>query len=204
MRTSRRTTGRALRFIGPFAVIAILLIWGELTIAVAIPRGTRSVDFRNFTYELESLGPGIRLKDGSFRLKNDVGGAYVEFKSVSYAHLKKSGKEQAVVTILTRQGGSMPVEADCFVFEYRDGRVQAIFHQWREGRPAVCVRDSRLIIAAASWLPADAHCCPSLTEWKTYRWNGSAFVVASRKTHKEYPFQRRAQIGCKCPKNRRR
>lgn len=161
-------------------------------------RGIRSVDFRNFTYDSESIGGYISLRNGVFSQKDVIGqgASTASLESVQYTDLIGDGNEQAVVRIVTHQTGSMPVAVDCYVFEYSVGAAHQIFHQWQEGPAAVCVHGRTLRIVAAYWDRGDPHCCPSFTETKSYRWSGTEFVVVSRHTLLDHPFQRRDPFHC--------
>ena len=162
-------------------------------------RGIRSVDFRNFTYYSESIGGYVTLRHGFFSQKDVIGegASTVSLESVQYAALTGDGSQQAVVVILTHLTGSMPTAVDCYVFEYSGATARPIFHQWQEGPAVACVQGRALRIVAASWDRRDAHCCPSFTETKRYRWIGGEFVVVSARTLLNHPFQRRNPFQCK-------
>jgi hypothetical protein len=173
-------------------LLLIIMLIGAVPAKGRPKRGIRSVDLYNFTYLSESWGDNISLSRGEYK-KKDPGSEslYTRSKLVSlkYFDFNNDAKEDAAVAIRTLVNGSMQVAMDYYVFEYRSGRPQQIFHKWQEGPEGLCVNGNNLVITAALWDEADAHCCPSYTEKKIYKWKSKTFVVALRRQWKNYPFQ---------------
>jgi hypothetical protein len=155
-------------------------------------RGIRSIDFYNFTYELAGRAK-VTLKNGSYKEKLMASDKlYVTNKLVilRYADLNGDGKDEAVVAIRSTDVGSMPVDSDYFIYEYRHRKPRRIFHEWREGREGICIRNRSIILVGVAWEKEEApHCCPPFTETKIYRWGGSDFAVVKTYRRKNYPFQ---------------
>lgn len=172
--------------------ILSLLMWSVELPAKSRPALTiRSVDFRNFTFEKSGSWNGkLILRNGSYQEK-DPTSLYQTAKLVAlrFVDIDDDRKEEAVVAIRSNFPGSMPVAMDYYVFAYRDGTAYQVFHKWQEGPEGICIRGKSLIIVAAVWEDTDAHCCPSYTERRVYRWSGGQLKVASRRAWKNYPFQ---------------
>jgi hypothetical protein len=159
-----------------------VLLFTFLTSSVQAQRGRaiRSVDFRNFTYEI--LEQQVRLRNGKWEGR-DVGAGHddADLVAVRYVDFDGDGQEEAAVDIHAGVNGMMRWEEEYFVFAYRNGTPQQIFHEEREQGTKMNIIGKSIIISAPSWEGTDAHCCPSAIAVETYAWRGSRFVRISRR-----------------------
>lgn len=144
--------------------------------------GIRSVDFRNFTYD--SIGnERVTLRKGRNLVKGDyTSGTYgTQIGTIKYFDLDGDGKEEALVVLdYSQEAAGAYWEQHYFIFAYRDGKAQQIFHESRYKALGFRLKGKSLVIAAPYWKDNDGHCCPSQTEIATYSWRGNGFR-ASRK-----------------------
>ena len=146
--------------------------------------GIRSVNFSNFTYELDPRNK-IVLRNGLSREEEKL-------IRLTYVDINGDGREEAVIVIRDLEPGSGPISMQYFVYDFHKGSARQIFHEWKEGPNGLCIRGQSLMITAASWADDRVpipHCCPEYTERKIYQLRGSTFVVTSRRRWKNYPFQ---------------
>lgn len=146
-------------------------------------RGIRSVDFRNFTYD-SIAGEQVTLRKGQNLVKGEYSaGSYgSELGTVKYLDFDGDGAEEALVVVFySQEAAGVYAEEHYYVFAYRNGAAQQIFHESRYKGRGIRVSGKSLIITAPFWKDTDGHCCPSLTEISTYRWRGNGFVRTSRK-----------------------
>jgi hypothetical protein len=172
-------------------LLFILAIGVELSFAQS-RRGIRSVDFYNFTYDLEN-GSKVRLKNGNYKKYSPDSDttSTSRLEVLRYADLTGDGIEEAVVLIQSSQtGGSNHGDNDYFVFAFRAGKPRQIFHKYREGPEGLCLKNGSIIITAEAWEGIHVpHCCPPFTETKIYRWRGSQFALVKTYRQKNYPGQ---------------
>ena len=146
----------------------------------------RSVDFRNFTYDnIPGEGQRTTLRRGQNLVKGkySAGNYGSELTMIKYLDFDGDGAEEALVVVVYSQEAAGAYWAEnYFVFAYRNGAAQQIFHEGRyKARNGVRVVGKSLIITAPFWKDTDGHCCPSLTEISTYGWRGNGLVRVSRK-----------------------
>ncbi len=154
-----------------------------LTIApvrAANSRGVRSVNFRNFTYQFSWLEEKkITLRRGTApktELHDET-----ELVSVQYHDFDRDGSDEAIVVLGTNCYASCWYIENYYVFAYRQGRVQQIFHEVREQPYGLIVRGQALVIAAPTWFYGEVHCCPQHKQIDKYQWRRNHFVLASRR-----------------------
>jgi hypothetical protein len=140
----------------------------------------RSVDFSNFAYNSGASIDKIVLQNGIYLKGTPPVQDKSRIASLRYVDVDRDGKEEAAIVIETAVSGSMLWCRDYYVFAYRNGTAQQVFHEWRERGGRMLIRGRAIEITAPVW-KEDAHCCPSLSETVTYRWRNSAFVVESRR-----------------------
>jgi hypothetical protein len=173
-------------------LLGMLLVLSKVPPMVAQTKdGIRSVNFFNFTYELDPHNK-IVLRKGLSR-EEVMTDMFSEEKLIrlSYVDFDGDGREEAVIAIRDLEPGSGPISMEYFVYDFYKGSARQIFHESKQGPKGLCIRGQSLIITAASW--ADdvpiPHCCPEYTERKIYQLRGSRFVVTSYRRWKNYPFQ---------------
>src|SRR5262245_47688802 len=183
----------------PYRVIGALFLLGNpMLLSRSTPifaqakNSIRSVDFYNFTYELDPHNK-IVLRKGLSR-DEVLPHLFSEEKLIllKYIDFNDDGKDEAVIAIRDFEPGSMPISMDYFVYDFYEGSARQIFHEWHEGPKGLCIRGRSLIITFVSWtddrVPVP-HCCPEYTERKIYQLRGSRFVITSRRRFKNYPFE---------------
>jgi hypothetical protein len=153
--------------------------------AVAKPKnGIHSVDFRNFTYDgIGSESERVTLRKGRNLVKGDYSsGTYgTEIGTIKYVDFDGDGKQEALVVLnYSQEAAGSYWEQHYFVFAYRDGRAQQIFHESRYKSYGFRLRGNALVVGSPHWRDDDAHCCPSQFEVATFRWRGNRFVRSSQ------------------------
>lgn len=169
-----------------FVVLAGLALACASLPAQARPtRGIRSIDFRNFTFESETMG-SITLHGGMHQQINEKGEASGQSKLMflQYVDLNKDGKPEAVIAIRHTQPSSMPISVDYYVFAYDKGKAQEILHEWSEWDAGISVKGNLLILVGPRWQEGDAHCCPRYIEKKIYGWTKQGLVLLRKRWRK--------------------
>ena len=164
---------------------------GWMTVFASSKEGIRSTDFRKFTYE-DCKGWGgraISLQNGEYSNRDGLGETRSKLIAIRYVDLNADGREEAVIDIRTWSYGSMPYMDDYYVFQYRRGALNLIFHTSRVTPERMVVRRRAVIIVAPYWSDGSGpYCCPPYIEKTIYRWQGSKLSVAGRKLRrKQYP-----------------
>jgi len=178
-----------------FLLGTLLALSNVRSIVAQTKDGIRSVDFYNFTYELDPHNK-IVLRKGIIT-RESLPHLFSENRLIllRYVDFNGDGSEEAVIAIRDLEPGSMPISMDYFVYDFYKRSARQIFHESQEGPKGLCIRGHSLVITAASWaddrVPVP-HCCPEYTERKIYQLRGSTFVVTSRRRWKNYPFQHSA------------
>lgn len=174
-------------------LLGTLLVLSNVPPIVAQTKGSiRSVDFYNFTYELDPHNK-IVLRKGLSR-EESLPHLFSEQRLIllRYVDFNGDGREEAVIAIRDLEPASIAISMDYFVYDFYEQSARQIFHEWRDGPKGLCIRGHSLIITAASWaddrVPVP-RCCPEYTERKIYQLRGSGFIVTSRRRWKNYPFQ---------------
>ena len=158
-------------------------------------RGIRSIDFRNFVYQRPfkptSNSGGMRVDPKTIVLRNgrnmrkgdfSVGEYGSSLDSIKYLDFDGDGNEDAFVSVGTSEEAAGAFwEADYFVFSYRNGSANPIFHEYRYKPKGVRINGRSIEIIAYLWREADAHCCPSFIETATYVWRGAGFSRISQR-----------------------
>lgn len=149
--------------------------------------GIRSVDFHNLAYnKVDVNDKSVKLRKG----RNLVKGEYTpdspyygsEINTIKYLDFDGDGKEEALVVLdyTLEQAGAYWVQ-HYFIFTYRNGKAQEIFHESRYKSSGFRLSGKSLIVMAPYWKDDDGHCCPSLDETATYAWRGTKFSRISQK-----------------------
>lgn len=176
-----------------FLSLAFILTAGCNLSAAQSKLGIHSIDFRNFTYDLYNWKK-VKFVNGHYKEIDKTDGTIYfkgELAILKYADFNGDGKEEAIVLIQSGETrGSNHGDNDYFVFAYRAGKPRQIFHEHREGKEGLCLKNRSITIVAEAWegIPVP-HCCPPFTETKTYRWQGSRFVLIKTDRQKNYPGQ---------------
>lgn len=140
--------------------------------------GIRKVDFRNFNYG----GDNPVLRNGHQKY-GDGEMDYVDLSSVKYVDFDGDGKEEAFVVIDGSTSGSSGSFLDVYVFAYRNGSAQQIWHKSNERSSAV-LKGRLILFTYPEYVGNDAHCCPSYATTDTYGWKGSGITRISKKRKK--------------------
>jgi len=146
--------------------------------------GIRSVDFRNFTYNNIGEENRVNLRKGRNLVKGEYssGNYGSELGTVKYLDFDGDGKEEALVVVdYSQEAAGTNWSQHYFVFAYRNGAAQQIFHDSRYKSSGFRLSGKSLIVEAPFWKDNDAHCCPSLAETATYSWRNNKFVRVSQK-----------------------
>jgi hypothetical protein len=98
---------------------------------------------------------------------------------VKYVDFDRDGREEAFVVVDYRTSGTYDHGQKYFVFTYRRGAAQMIFHESREKPFEVRVWNRRIFIASPFWKDGGL-CCPSGIETSAYVFRRGRFVRASR------------------------
>ena len=168
-------------------LVGSLLILTNRAVFAQRGRGVRSIDFRNFTYQLgDERGFGdesVRLGNGKYESPDNSPGGIVDstLVAVKYADFDGDGQEEAAVELNLGINGSAGSIEEYFVFAYRKGAPQQTFRESREGGRRMNVLGRSIIISAPFWKSVDAHCCPSAVATDTYSWRGSRFARVSHR-----------------------
>jgi hypothetical protein len=160
----------------------MLLVGGVVLVVVSLSfarnaPGIRSIDFRNFTYGVD--GTNLVLHDGKYHEGDAASWRSYTLSPVKYVDFDRDGNEEAFVVLDYRTSGTYDHGQEYFVFTYRRGTAQMIFHESREKPFDVRVSKRRIIIAAPFWKDR-GFCCPSGIETSAYVFRGGRFVRASR------------------------
>lgn len=135
----------------------------------------RKVDFKNFNYG----GDNPVLRNGHQKL-GEGEMDYVDLTSVKYIDFDGDGKEEAFVVIDGSTSGSSGSFIDAYVFAYRNGSAQQIWHKSNERSGAV-LKGRLILFTYPEYVGDDAHCCPSYATTDTYSWKNSGFNRISKK-----------------------
>jgi hypothetical protein len=138
--------------------------------------GSRSIDFRNFTYTGENAAPLV-LRDGKEEGEGDDGRKLL---AVKYVDFNGDGNEEALVTISTGRRGEGGYAEEYYVYSGSGGKPRQLFHESRQKPQLMRVKGRSILIVAPFWRGTDAGCCPSALETAVYTWRGSRFVRVSR------------------------
>jgi len=157
-------------------LIGVCLLF-PVTASAQKPRGIRSVDFRNFTFE--TSGGKFVLRDGKY-YEGEAGSWYRRTLSrVEYVDFNRDGYDEAFVVIDYRTSGTLDNAQDYYVFTYRRGTAQPAFHEWREKPQNARVKSRNVVLAAPFWKDGGL-CCPSGIETSVYAWRNAHFVRVRR------------------------
>jgi hypothetical protein len=159
----------------------LVLAGGVLVVAATCvarnSAGIRSVDFRNFTYDAN--GTKFVLHDGKYYDGESGSWHSYALLPIKYVDFDRDGHEEAFVVLDYRTSGTFDHGQEYYIFAYRRGNAQMIFHESREKPFDVRVVDRRIVIASPFWKAAGL-CCPSGIETSGYVFRGGRFVRASR------------------------
>jgi len=110
----------------------------------------------------------------------DASGGAVAASLITYVDLTGDGAEEAIVPVSSGgEGGDIAV----FVFGYGpDGLAELLRVLPESGSLKDNIVGGQLTVTEPAYAPGDPLCCPSQLQTTTYRWDGSRFVVADRRT----------------------
>lgn len=140
-------------------------------------QGIRSIDFRNFAYNFATTK--FVLHDGSYHEGDAAAWHSYTLSRVEYFDFDRDGRDDAFLVLDYRASGTYDHGQEYFVFAYRRGNAQIIFHESREKPFDVRVAHRRIIIASPFWKDGGL-CCPSGIETSAYVFRRGRFVRASR------------------------
>lgn len=118
-----------------------------------------------------------------FSFAEVVGAGNIDFPLQAHVgDFTGNGVADGVMDVICTYGGNNIVFN---VFAYRsDGRslgrvpveryVPTTF--WSPQYPEVSIRNGKIRIAVDTWAPGDSHCCPSISRFLRFRWDGLRFV----------------------------
>ncbi|MCO6510128.1 MAG: hypothetical protein J5I65_04985 [Aridibacter famidurans] len=163
----------------------------------------RSVDFNNFTYEVEfcqtEVSNKIAVSNGEFYEEKEVDG-YTDrrFFSVSgftYGDLDGDGKDEAVVISVCNTGGTGNF-TEAYVFTIRGREVTRIVtleggDRAYGGLREVRIEDGKMIVEASDPGEMGGACCPEEVVTRTYRLKGGSLEEIGKPERRElYPASR--------------
>jgi hypothetical protein len=159
----------------------LLIVGGVLVLAATCvaknAHGIRSIDFRNFTYNFAATK--FALHEGSYHEGDSGSWDSYTLSRLEYVDFNGDGRDEAFVVVDYHTSGTYDHGQEYFVFAYRRGAAQMIFHESREKPFDVRVSNRRVVIASPFWKD-DGLCCPSGIEISGYVFRGGRFVRASR------------------------
>ena len=161
----------------------LLLVAGAVfalaSISVArTPLGIRSVDFRNFKYAAD--GTNLVLHDGKYYEGDSGSWRSYTLLPVKYVDFSRDGNEEAFVVLDYRTSGTYDHGQEYFVFAYKRGIAQMIFHESREKPFDYRVAQRKIVIAAPYWKDGGL-CCPRGIETTVYSYRNGHFIRTSTK-----------------------
>ncbi|QQS41566.1 MAG: hypothetical protein IPM63_01050 [Acidobacteriota bacterium] len=175
-----------------------------LTPLAAFAQGDiRSVDFNNFTYEVEfcqtEASNKITVSNGEFYEEKEVDG-YTDrrFFSVSgftYGDLDGDGKDEAVVISVCNTGGTGNF-TEAYVFTWRGGEAKRIVtleggDRAYGGLREIRIVDRKMIVEASDPGEMGGACCPEEVVTRTYRLKGNSLEEIGKPERRElFPASR--------------
>ncbi|HMF56112.1 MAG TPA: hypothetical protein VK619_07185 [Pyrinomonadaceae bacterium] len=142
---------------------------------VSKPRSIRQVDFRNFTYKLNTLPP-IRVRNGRHKRRNDDD-FDIDGVEIAYGDLTGDRRDEAVIIVRSSAGGT-GYFSNGFVYTLRHGRPVLLTEfdggdRAQGGIESAKVRRGLLIVERAG---GEGLCCPEYVEITEYGWDGARLV----------------------------
>lgn len=159
----------------------------------------RKVDFRNFTYDIQSLDgeskSKITVEDGNFSRISEDDKYYFSIEDVVYGDLDGDGKEEAAVGIIENTGGTGQFSSG-LIFTMRGGKAVVLTMFAGGDRAYGGIAGANIaggILTVERNAPGDlgAACCAEFIETTRYKWNGKQLVQVGKTESQElYPAER--------------
>lgn len=159
----------------------------------------RKVDFRNFTYDIQSLDgenkSKVTVEDGNYSRMSEDDKYYFSVADVVYGDLDGDGKEEAAVGIIENTGGTGQFSSG-LIFTMRGGKPVVLTTFAGGDRAYGGIAGANItggILTVERNAPGDlgAACCAEFIETTRYKWNGKQLVQVGKTESKElYPAER--------------
>jgi hypothetical protein len=159
----------------------------------------RKVDFRNFTYEIESLDgeakEKVTVEDGHYSRDTEDEKYYFSVEDVVYGDLDGDGKEEAAVGIIVNTGGTGQFSSG-LIYTMRGGKATLLTtfeggDRAYGGIVGAKIVNQTLIVERNAPGEFGAACCAEFIETTRYKWNGAKLVQVGETTSVElYPAER--------------
>ena len=176
-------------------VLAALTIFSLAT--VNAQNSIRKIDFKNFTYEVESgeSKEKIKVKDGEFSRHSEDDPLYFSVTEVTYGDLDGDGQDEAVVSTLTSTGGTGQF-SNGQIFTLKSGKP-IVLTEFEGGDRAygglVSAKIAGGVLTVERYAPGEGggNCCPEYVETTRYKWDGAALrQLGDSATRELYPATR--------------
>ncbi len=159
----------------------------------------RKVDFKNFTYDIQSLDgeskTKVTVEDGSFSRMSEEDRYNFSVMDVAYGDLDGDGKEEAAVGIIENTGGTGQFSSG-LIFTMRGGKA-VVLTMFEGGDRAfggivgAKIVSQTLIVERNAPGDLGAACCAEFIETTRYKWNGKQLVqVGEVESLELYPAER--------------
>lgn len=159
----------------------------------------RKVDFRNFTYDIQSLDgenkSKVTVEDGNYSRMSEDDKYYFSVADVVYGDLDGDGKEEAAVGIIENTGGTGQFSSG-LIFTMRGGKAVVLTKFEGGDRAYGGIAGANIaggILTVERNAPGDlgAACCAEFIETTRYKWNGKQLVQVGKTESQElYPAER--------------
>ena len=181
----------------------LLITLASATFACGSPAFTqtdiRSVDFKNFTYEVACLSESpikVPVKDGEFQSEKEVDGYIERFYffvgDIAYGDLTGDGKDEAIVIGACNTGGSGNF-SEGFVFAMQGGGPALIARipggdRAYGGLRSTRVEDGILVVESNDAGERGGACCPEFVVTNRYKVSDGKLIPAGASSRRElYP-----------------
>lgn len=179
--------------------LLFLILVTATALSVFAQNDIRSVDFRNFSYEINSLsGEGkekVTVKDGTYSRNEEEDKLYFTITNVAFGDLDGDGREESAVTYLFNTGGTGNFTGGV-IFSIKNAKPTVLTYfeggdRAYGGIRDVLIRKLELIVGRYSPGPNGGACCPEFVETSRYKFvDGSLHEVGKKLRRELYPLQR--------------
>lgn len=180
-------------------LMILLVLSVAFVVSANAQNDIRKVDFRNFTYEIESLDgeakEKITVEDGNYSRETEDEKYYFAVQDVIYGDLDGDGKEEAAVGIIVNTGGTGQFSSG-LIYTMRGGKP-VLLTTFEGGDRAyggiadVKIVSGTLIVERNAPGEFGANCCAEFIETTRYKWNGTKLVQIGKIERRElYPAER--------------
>jgi hypothetical protein len=180
-------------------LFVLVMLMGALSAGVFAQNEIRSVDFKNFTFEITAIGEGgkekVTVKDGSFDRVDEDGRFYFGVIDAAYGDLNGDGKEEAVVGVIFNTGGSGSFSSGV-VYTMKGGKPVVVTEfdggdRAYGGIVKAIVERGLLVVERSAPGKNGGACCPEFVDTSKYRLTGSKLTPVGKAVRRDwYPKTR--------------